>query len=109
MSRSKRWVLAAALALAVGAAAIVATTASGGESAAKNPILIGVSMDLTDGMKPFNSPALAAAQIQAKKIAAAGGPRFKFKICDDQAKNGKACAAQLIKAGAKIGLVTCDV
>jgi branched-chain amino acid transport system substrate-binding protein len=93
----------------VALAVVGVTTAAGGGTKAKKPILIGVSMDLTDGMKPFNSPALAAAQIQAKKIAAAGGPKFVFKVCDDQAKNQKACASQMIQAGAKIGLVTCDV
>src|SRR4029453_7534706 len=106
MSRSRRWVLVGGLVLTVVALAVVGvTTAAGGGTKAKKPILIGVSMDLTGGMKPFNSPALAPAQIQAKKIAAAGGPKFVFKVCDDQAKNQKACASQMIQAGAKIGLV----
>src|SRR5262249_31715999 len=110
MSRWKRWSAVGALALgALAVAAVGVTAASGGHEKKKKTIIVGVAMDLTDGMKPFNSPALAAAQIEAKKIAAAGGPRFTFKICDDQAKNQQACAAQVIHQGAKIGLVTCDV
>lgn len=108
MSRSRRWGALGALALGAALVAVLGVPSASGQSA-KQVILIGVSMDLTDGMKPFNSPALAAAQIEAKKIAAAGGPVFQFRICDDQAKNQKACAAQVIHAGAKIGLVTCDV
>ena len=108
MKRSRRWAIVGGLAFAL-AALVVGVTAASGGSAKKKKIVIGVSMDLTDGMKPFNSPALAAAQIWARKITAAGGPKFVFKICNDQAKNQKACAAQVIHAGAQIGLVTCDV
>src|SRR5581483_4113544 len=70
---------------------------------------IGAAVDLTSQMKPFDSPALAGAQIEAKKIAAAGGPNFQIKVCNHQLKNQKTCAAQLIHAGAQIALVTCDV
>ncbi len=109
MKVRRTWGLGGALvlALAIAVAAVSVTGAAGAKKA--GPILIGASVDLTAGMKPFDSPALAGAQIEAKKIAASGGPRFKFKICDHQLKNQKQCAAQLIEAGAKIALVTCDV
>ena len=60
-------------------------------------------------MKPFDSPALAGAQIEAKKLAAAGGPNFVIKVCNHQLKKQKSCAAQLIGQGAKIAIDTCDV
>ena len=71
--------------------------------------MIGAALDLTAGMKPFDSPALAGAQIEAKKLAAAGGPNFVIKVCNHQLKKQKSCAAQLIQAGAKIAIDTCDV
>jgi branched-chain amino acid transport system substrate-binding protein len=91
------------------AVAVFAATTAAGKSSAKATIIIGAAVDLTSGMKPFDSPALAGAQIEAKKIAAAGGPNFQIKVCNHQLKTQKTCAAQLIQAGAKIALVTCDV
>jgi branched-chain amino acid transport system substrate-binding protein len=99
--------------LAVGAVAVGvtvgATTAAGKSSSSKATIVIGAAVDLTSSMKPFDSPALAGAQIEAKKIAAKGGPNFQIKVCNHQLKKQKSCAAQLIQAGAKVALVTCDV
>jgi branched-chain amino acid transport system substrate-binding protein len=107
-SKSRLSIAAVLLALATTAAALVATTAAGKSS--KGPtIVIGAAVDLTSSMKPFDSPALAGAQIEAKKIAAAGGPNFVIKVCNHQLKKQKSCAAQLIQAGAKVGIVTCDV
>ncbi len=85
-----------------------ATTASG-KSSAQAPIIIGAAVDLTSSMKPFDSPALAGAQIEAAKLAAKGGANFQIKVCNHQLKKQKSCAAQLIQQGAKIALVTCDV
>jgi branched-chain amino acid transport system substrate-binding protein len=90
---------------------VAAATAAGKSSArtASTPILIGAAVDLTSSMKPFDSPALAGAQIEAAKLAAKGGPNFQIKVCNHQLKRQKSCAAQLIQAGAKIALDTCDV
>ena len=107
-SKSRLSIAAVLLALATAAAALVATSAAG-KSSAGAPIIIGAAVDLTSSMKPFDSPALAGAQIEAKKLAAAGGPNFQIKVCNHQLKKQKSCAAQLIQAGAKIGIVTCDV
>jgi branched-chain amino acid transport system substrate-binding protein len=85
-----------------------ATTASG-KSSAQAPIIIGAAVDLTSSMKPFDSPALDGAQIEAGKLAAKGGANFQIKVCNHQLKKQKSCAAQLIQQGAKIALVTCDV
>ena len=99
-----------ALALAVTAIAVtVSATTAAGKSSAGPPIVIGAAVDLTSSMKPFDSPALAGAQIEAKKLAAAGGPNFVIKVCNHQLKKQKSCAAQLIGQGAKIAIDTCDV
>jgi len=113
MNRSRRWVLAGGLALTVAAVAVVSVTAASGRGTKKKPIIIGAAVDLTSSMKPFDSPALAAAKLQVKKINAAGGllggRKLQIKVCNHQLKNQKACAAQLLGQGAKIALVTCDV
>jgi branched-chain amino acid transport system substrate-binding protein len=101
-------VVVLALATVAVAVAVGATTASGKSS--KGPtIVVGAAVDLTSSMKPFDSPALAGAQIEAQKIAAAGGPNFVIKVCNHQLKKQQQCAAQLRSQGAKIGIVTCDV
>ena len=108
--KKPRYGIVAALGLVAAAVGltIAAATASGQESA-KAPIIIGAAVDLTSSMKPFDSPALAGAQIEAAKLAAKGGPNFQIKVCNHQLKKQKSCAAQLIQAGAKIALDTCDV
>ena len=112
MRRRGAWIaLTAALTLVI---AVTTTAASGavGKSEAKKPIIIGAAMDLTANMAPYDTPALYAVQIQAKKINAAGGVggrKIQVKVCDHQLKNQKTCALQLIKQGAVVGMVTCDV
>jgi len=103
-----RFGIVGVLALAAVAAAIGAATASG-KSSASPTIVIGAAVDLTSSMKPFDSPALAGAQIEAKKLAARKGPHFVIKVCNHQLKKQQSCAAQLIQQGAKIAIVTCDV
>src|SRR5213593_2500451 len=95
------------VAVAVGLTVAAATAA--GKSSMQAPIIIGAAVDLTSSMKPFDSPALAGAQIEAAKLAAKGGPNFQIKVCNHQLKKQKSCAAQLIQAGAKIAIDTCDV
>jgi len=112
MKKPSRWIIAV-LGVLVAASTVTAaaTTATGKSTAkAKGPtIVIGAAVDLTSSMKPFDSPALAGAQIQAAKLARSGGPNFVIKICNHQLKRQKACAAQLIQQGAKIAIDTCDV
>lgn len=95
--------------VAVAVATTVSVTTAAGKSSAKAPIIIGAAVDLTSSMKPFDSPALAGAKIEAAKLAKAGGPNFQIKVCNHQLKKQKSCAAQLIQAGAKVAIVTCDV
>ena len=111
MRQTRKWAPLGILVLALaGMAVFAATTLAGShKSLSGKPIIIGAAVDLTSSMKPFDSPALAGAQIEAKKIAAAGGPNFVIKVCNHQLKKQKSCAAQLKSQGAKIGIVTCDV
>src|SRR5213592_2977597 len=107
MKRPRVGIVAALGLVAVAAGLTVAATTAAGKSSAKAPIVIGAAVDLTSSMKPFDSPALAGAQIEAAKLAAAGGPNFQIKVCNHQLKQQKSCAAQLIQAGAKIALDSC--
>ena len=109
MSRTKFGFVAVLALAAVAVLATLSATTASGKSAKGPTIIIGAAVDLTKDMKPFDSPALAGAQIQAKKLAAAGGPNFVIKVCNHQLKRQKACAAQLIQQGAKIAIDTCDV
>src|ERR1043165_8194240 len=108
MKARRLGVVAFALAVAAIAVTVSATTAAG-KSSAGPTIVIGAAVDLTSSMKPFDSPALAGAQIEAAKLAKSGGPNFQIKICNHQLKRQKSCAAQLIQQGAKIAIDTCDV
>jgi branched-chain amino acid transport system substrate-binding protein len=109
MSRTRFGIVVVLALAAVAALATLGATSAAGKSSKGPTIVIGAAVDLTSSMKPFDSPALAGAQIEAKKIAASGGPNFVIKVCNHQLKTQKSCAAQLIQAGAKIALVTCDV
>ena len=103
----------------VGAALLVlgtagATSAATHAKAAGSPIVIGAAIDTTKNMAPFDAPALAAAQIEIKKINAAGGVDghpLVLKFINDQLDAGqtKQAATKLISEGANIGWVTCDV
>ena len=103
----------------VGAALLVlgtagATSAATHAKATGTPIVIGAAIDTTKNMAPFDAPALAAAQIEIKKINAAGGVDghpLVLKFINDQLDAGqtKQAATKLISEGANIGWVTCDV
>ena len=105
----RRFVVAVLALGAVAAAMTVGATTALGKSSATPTIVIGAAVDLTSSMKPFDSPALAGAQIEAKKLNARKGPHFVIKVCNHQLKKQQSCAAQLIQQGAQIGWVTCDV
>jgi branched-chain amino acid transport system substrate-binding protein len=111
VNTTTRWgILAVLLGAAATAAALAATTGGEAATVAKKPIVIGAAVDLTGAMKPFDSAALRAAQIQAKKTTV-NGRRFKVIVCNTQLDKDKtkACAASLIAKGAVALLVTCDV
>jgi ABC-type branched-subunit amino acid transport system substrate-binding protein len=106
-----RWALVVVVA---GALVFAAAAAARTHSAAKSPIVIGWAHDSTGPMAPFDGPALAAAQLELKKINKTGvdGRKIVIKTCDTQSDDktaSKACADQLIAGGAKIIFTTCDV
>ena len=104
----RKFVIAVLALAAVAVATTVGATTASGKSSAQT-IVIGAAVDLTSSMKPFDSPALAGAQIEAAKLAKAGGPKFVIKVCNHQLKRQQACAAQLLQQGAQVAMVTCDV
>jgi branched-chain amino acid transport system substrate-binding protein len=112
VSNRARWalVIVAAAALVLAAAAAARTHSA----VAKGPIVIGWAHDSSGPMAPFDGPALAAAQIELKKVNKKNvlGRKIVLKTCDTQKDDptaSKACADQLISQGAKIILTTCDV
>ena len=116
MKGRMRWIaLGAVLALGVGIAAVAgAATSHKTAKFAGPPIIIGAAVDLTKNMAPFDAPAVQAAQIEIKKINAAGGVLgrpLQLNVINDQLdpqKTKQAALTQLGK-GAVIGWVTCDV
>ncbi len=115
MTRRTKWGLAATAALALVLAAFAGAAAGGGsKAAAGKPIVIGAAVDMTKNMAPFDAPAIAAAQIEIKKVNAAGGidgRPLQLKFINDQLdpQKTKQAAVQLLSQGADIGWVTCDV
>jgi branched-chain amino acid transport system substrate-binding protein len=86
---------------------------SGGGSKPKT-VVIGAAIDQTALMSAFDGPALAAAQLEVKKINAQGGvngQKLEFKVQNTQLKpdRTKAAASDLISKGANVLWVTCDV
>src|SRR5882724_2729468 len=111
-----RWafVTAAALALVLIGSALAAT--AGHRSAqAKAPIIIGWAFDGQGNMKPFDGPALAAAQLRVAQVNAKGGVngrQLQIRTCDTQSNNAataKACALRLLGQKANVLFTTCDV
>ena len=113
--------LARVVPLALAAAALIvlgtagATSAATRAKAAGTPIVIGAAIDLTKDMAPFDAPALEAAQIEIKKINAAGGVDghpLEIKSLNDQldptADEGRRARSSSAQ-GVNIGWVTCDV
>jgi branched-chain amino acid transport system substrate-binding protein len=110
MTRSRIAIVAAGLAVVtVGFLAAMVGGSASAQGTAK-PIIIGAAVDLTGAMKPFDSAALRAAQIEAAKTKV-NGRQFKVVVCNTQLDKDKtkACADQLLAQGAIALLVTCDV
>ena len=115
MTRATRW--SALLALVAGAAAVAALVGTSGGNAAptaKKKVVIGWAFDSTGNMKPFDTPALAAAKIRVAQINAQkkGTVQFQIKTCDTESNNpakAKSCALSLLGGGADVIFTTCDV
>ncbi len=112
VSKRARWslVIVAAAALVLAAAAAARTHSS----AAKGPIVIGWAYDNKGPMQPFDTPALAAAKLEAAKINKKGvtGRKIVIKTCQtqgDDVTTSKTCADKLIGEHANVIFTTCDV
>jgi branched-chain amino acid transport system substrate-binding protein len=89
---------------------------AGGEEAegSGEPIKIGAAIDESSFMAPTDDPALAGAELQAKKINEEGGVdgrEIEFTVGNTSAEPGKnkSVAEELVGNGAEILWVTCDV
>jgi branched-chain amino acid transport system substrate-binding protein len=87
---------------------------SGGEEASTEPIKIGAAIDESSFMSSVDDPALAGAELEAKKINEAGGVdgrEIVFTAGNTSAEPGKnkSVAEEQVGNGAEILWVTCDV
>jgi branched-chain amino acid transport system substrate-binding protein len=101
-------------AVGCGSSSKSSSSSSASTTASTKPIVIGAAIDQTALMSSFDGPALAAAQLEAKKINAAGGVngrKIEFRVQNTQLKpdRTKAAASDLLAGGADILWVTCDV
>ncbi|MBV9194457.1 MAG: ABC transporter substrate-binding protein [Solirubrobacterales bacterium] len=99
---------------ASGGAGTTSGGGSSGQSASKKPIVIGAAIDQSSTMKPFDSPAAAAAQLEVNKINAQGGVdgrKLEFIVENDQLNPSRtrADALDVVGKGANVLWVTCDV
>ena len=90
------------------------TSATNTSSSGGKPIMIGAVVDLSNTMKFFDGPAAAAAQLEVKKINAAGGVdgrKLEFSVLNDQLNPAttRSDALAQISKGANVLWVTCDV
>src|SRR5579859_6423722 len=99
VEKRARW----ALVIVAAAALVLAATAAARthSSAAKKPIIIGWAYDNKGPMQPFDTPALAAAQIEVAKINKKGvdGRKIVIRTCKTQGDDpttSKTCADKLI-------------
>jgi branched-chain amino acid transport system substrate-binding protein len=96
-------------------AAETSESAGGGEEAASTePIKIGAAIDESSFMSSVDVPALAGAELQAKKINEEGGVdgrEIVFTVGNTSAEPGKnkSVAEEQVGKGAEILWVTCDV
>jgi branched-chain amino acid transport system substrate-binding protein len=112
MTRRKIGALAASLATLTVVAALAAASAP---AAPSDPIVIGWAFDSKGAMSPFDTSAVASAQLHLKTVNARGGAlgrKIVLRTCDTQGNKpttSKACAARLLGGGADIIFTTCDV
>ncbi|HEU0247242.1 MAG TPA: ABC transporter substrate-binding protein [Gaiellaceae bacterium] len=105
------------LAVVIGlfAVAAITTTVAFATPAQQKPITIGWAYDPIGTMAPFDTSAVAAAQLHLKTVNARGGAlgrKIALKTCNTQGNKpavAKSCAAKLLAQGADIIFTTCDV
>src|SRR5690242_8352344 len=111
-----RWSLLVTLFLAVGVAAMAVAAGAGTSSkfAGKKPIVIGAAIAKTGFIAGYDYPAVIAGQFAADDINKKGGVLgrpLKIVVTDTKSDRAQGATAALdaIKAGAELGLVTCDL
>ncbi|HZP73559.1 MAG TPA: ABC transporter substrate-binding protein [Gaiellaceae bacterium] len=115
MSRRSSRVGLVLIVVAAALVALAATAAARTNVHKATPITIGWAFDGKGSMAPFDTPALAAAQLrvaQWNKKGGVDGHLLQIKTCDTQGNKpavAKACALKLIGGGANIIFTTCDV
>ena len=98
-----------------GSSSTTSSTSTAASTSSKSPIVIGAAIDLSNTMKFFDGPAEAAAQLEVKKINAAGGVDghpLQFLVENDQLNPARTRAVALdLTANKKANVlwVTCDV
>jgi branched-chain amino acid transport system substrate-binding protein len=109
-------VVMSAVGIALGLVSVSAASSASHKAtgATGKPIIIGAVVDETSTMKPFDQPAIEAAEIWAKKVNSEGGVLgrpIQFKVYNDQLQPAltKSDAEKAIATGAQILWVTCDV
>ncbi len=111
--RRRRGALSALAIAAIVAISVVVASATAATK--QGNIVIGWAFDSKGAMAPFDGPALAAAQVQVKKLngrGGVGGRKLEIQTCDTQGNKpakAKACGLSLIGKGADIMFTTCDV
>ena len=105
---------AASIGLVLGMVGTAGAAALHHKAAKGKPIIIGAVIDETSTMKPFDQPAIEAAQIWAKRVNASGGVLGRpivFKVFNDQLQPSltRSDALKAIAQGASILWTTCDV
>lgn len=100
--------------VACGSSADDGPQGSAATAAADDPIVIGAAIDQSTFFKAIDGPPLAAGQLQADKINAAGGVdgrKIEFRVENTQLKpeRTRAAALDLIANGADVLWVSCDV
>ena len=97
------------------AVAAITTAVAFATPAQQKPITIGWAYDPIGTMAPFDTSAVAAAQLHLKTVNARGGAlgrKIALKTCNTQGNKpavAKSCAAKLLAQGADIIFTTCDV
>ena len=102
MTRRRTGALATMLATLVAVAAVAASA----PAATSDPIVIGWAYDSKGAMSPFDTSAVASAQLHLKTVNRRGGAlgrKIVLRTCDTQGNKpttAKACAARLLGGGA---------
>ena len=103
-----------ATAIAIALAALVGVAGTPAKPPRGKPIIIGAAVDRSNQMAPVDGPALAAAQLEVKRVNERGGVLgrpVRIDVIDTQLspQRTKTAASRLLDGGASVLWVSCDV